>query len=59
MKERSNNNKLLKKAEDDSHFMDENLLNNLNKIKKIENQIMGYGIENEKLSKMKTQLEKE
>ena len=28
LKERSNNNKLLKKAEDDSHFMDENLLNN-------------------------------
>ncbi|EGR30740.1 hypothetical protein IMG5_124520 [Ichthyophthirius multifiliis] len=59
LKERTQNNKNLKKAEDDEHFMDEDIIYLLNKLKKIENQILGYEVENEKLSKMITQLQKE
>ena len=39
--------------------MDENLIQKLNKLKKIENQVLGYEVENEKLEKMIIQLQKE
>ena len=39
--------------------MDENIIYQLNKLKKIENQILGYEAENEKLRKIITQLQKE
>ena len=36
--------------------MDEEIVNLLNKLKKIENQVLGYEAENEKLRKMIAQL---
>lgn len=59
LKQRTQNSKSLKKAEDDEHKTDEDIIYQLNKLKKIENQILGYEAENEKLRKMITQLQKE
>jgi len=56
LKQRTQNNKSLKKAEDDEHHADEEIIYQLNKLKKIENQILGYEAENEKLRKMISQL---
>ncbi len=49
MKERSQNNKQLKKAEDEEHGKEEQIIYQLNKLKKIENQVLGYETENDKL----------
>lgn len=59
MKERSQNNKQLKKAEDEEHGKEEQIIYQLNKLKKIENQVLGYETENDKLRKMINQLQKE
>lgn len=59
LKERTQHSKSLKNAEDDEHEMDEEIVNLLNKLKKIENQVLGYEAENEKLRKMIAQLQRE
>jgi predicted nucleic acid-binding Zn-ribbon protein len=56
LKERTQHSKLLKKAEDEDHNMDEEIVNLLNNLKKVENQVLGYEAENEKLRKMIAQL---
>ncbi len=59
LRERTQHTKQLKKAEDDEHNMDEEIVNMINKLKKIENQVLGYEAENEKLRKTIAQLQRE
>ena len=59
LKERTQHSKQLKKVEDEEHQMDEEIVNLLNNLKKVENQVLGYEAENDKLRKMIAQLQRE
>ncbi|CAD8044098.1 unnamed protein product [Paramecium primaurelia] len=59
IKSRTQQQKTLKKQEDVQHQTDEEIVNKVNKLKKVENQVMGYEASNERINKMILQLQRE